>query len=248
MRYPVLNASDATLFLKSRGAESPVGVQQVVRSRGNGPDLDEWFVADLRAELAVIRKRFPLELKKGSRHGAEFESAASEIVHRRIPPVPEVQADPDFWTWLAVVHFADLIEWRYGSGEAPADLPNYGIGSRSENLLYRLWLRGDLGLDETSSDKYHLSRRGDVDFWRSHVFRQSYANAKIFARALVKFQFPDEHPDEPRLKISEIRELVKRLRRARTNLLVEMLDEDSALTLIRDELGALSSEEVTAST
>jgi len=246
MRYPVLKASDAALFLRARGTETQLDVHQFVRTRGNGADFDDSFVTDLRADLSRIRARFPADLKKRSALGAEFESAASEAVHKRFPVAPEFLADPDFWTWLAVVNFSDLIEWRYGTSGSAADLPNYGIGSRSENLLYRLWLRGDLGLDDTAADKYHLSRRGDIDFWRSHLFRQSYGNARTFARAFIRFQFPDDKPEEPRLKISVIRELVKRLRRARANLVFEILDEERSSELIRDELAALPGEQAAA--
>lgn len=131
----------------------------------------------------------------------------------------------------------------YGHVNEPASkdtgLPNYGIGARSENLLYRLWLRADLVLDEQSGDRYHLAKRGQIDFYRSHLFRQGYANARNFARALLRFQYPSDDAAAPRLKVDDIRELVKRLRRLRANLFLEILDEKECRKVIEDEAGRL---------
>src|SRR6185312_5879467 len=109
--------------------------------------------------------------------------------------------DADFWLWLSIAHFGEIVEWRYGNPEHGTTIANYGIGTRSENLLYRLWLRADLVLDEQSKDKYHLCRRGQIDFYRSHLFRQGYANVKNFARALLRFQYPHSDAAAPNLKI-----------------------------------------------
>jgi hypothetical protein len=246
MRYPILTSNDARQYLQAKKAGTPSEVQHLVRMRGDGPELDTTFVERLAAEIASLRRGLPSEIKKGSPVGTQFESAAAEVVHRMIPSSAEIQADQEFWIWLAVVHFASLIEWRYGAEGTVADLRNYGIGSAIENFLYRLWLRADLGLDEAAVDKYHLSRRGDIDFWRSHLFRQGYANAKTFAKALIRFQYPDGSPQTPRLKISAIRELVKRLRRARANLVFEILDESTSMRLINAELAAIVEPEVAA--
>jgi hypothetical protein len=141
---------------------------------------------------------------------------------------------------LAVTHFGDLIEWRYGNKEGGSDLKNYGIGAPIENFLYRLWLRAEIAYDHGAPDPYHLVGLGDVDFWRSHIFRQSYSCARQFARALVKFQFPGAPEDRARLKIKQIRELAKRLSAARTNLLVEIMDPDRAARFIEGEWSKLA--------
>jgi hypothetical protein len=206
----------------------------MVRHRGEGAELDTQFVHRLRAQLSKVRAKYPAELKRNSVEGNRFEAEAAPIVHIHVPNQPETLADPGFWIWLAVVHFPEIIEWRYGNPDAGASVANYGVGARSENLIYRLWLRADLVLDENAKNPYHLAAAGQVDFWRSHLFRQGYANARDFARALLKFQYP--HSDStPKLKIDEIRELVKRLRRLRSNLFLELLDESECLDVIKRE-------------
>jgi hypothetical protein len=114
---------------------------------------------------------------------------------------------------------------------------NYGVGARSENLLYRLWLRAELVLDEQAADRYHLCDHGQIDFYRSHLFRQGYANARNFARALLRFQYPNKtDATQPFLKVDKIRDLVKRLRRLRSNLFMEILDEVECRKVIEDEV------------
>jgi hypothetical protein len=101
--------------------------------------------------------------------------------------------------------------------------------------MYRLWLRAELVLDAQAEDRYHLAYAGQIDFYRSHLFRQGYANARNFARALLRYQYPNADLAEPRLKTLEIRELVKRLRRMRCNLFLEILDEGDCLSVIEAE-------------
>jgi hypothetical protein len=248
MRYPVISTSDARRYLAARREGAKVPVESIVRIKGEALELDKGFVEAMRAELGQIRSRFPGTPKKGGDDAAGFEAAASEAVHRLMPPCVEAVADRDFWLWLALAHFSDLVEWRYGNREGGVDWKNYGIGASGENLLYRLWLRGELGLDENARDRYDLARRGEIDFWRSHLFRQGYANTRTFARALIRFQYPDGNQVRPKLRIGAIRELVKRLRRLRANLVTEILDELAALRLIEAEAAALAQANASAST
>jgi hypothetical protein len=182
--------------------------------------------------------KFPDGLKN-QRHDNRFEADAARLIHSIVPNRAEVIADPDFWLWLAVAHFTGLIEWRYRNPAGGTPLANYGIGARNENLLFRLWLRADLVFDEGARDPYHLCRGGQIDFYRSHLIRQSYANARNFSRALIRFQYPNQD-DQPTLKVQDIRELVKRLRRLRTNLFLEVLEEAECKNVIETEAQLLA--------
>lgn len=237
MRYPVMTTSDATAYLNSKRAGSPLDLERLVKTRGDGDELHVAFVGELRADLVTLKAKYGDEGMKSQKSANQFEADAARAIHERVNAPAEVLADADFWLWLAVAHFGDVVEWRYGNPEKGTGLPNYGIGARSENLMYRLWLRADLVFDEHSDDRYHLSRRGQIDFYRSHLFRQGYANARNFARALLRFQYPHDDTTAPRLKVDQIRELVKRLRRLRANLFMEILDEKECRSVIEDEAG-----------
>ena len=111
------------------------------------------FQPKLRPRLAVV---------------ADVNAAAAERARDRFgfgratADWRELVSDPEFWIWLALMHFNDLIEWRYDAQQQGADSRNYGVGAAGETFLYRLWLRAELGYDESSSDRYLLVRRGDI--------------------------------------------------------------------------------------
>jgi hypothetical protein len=235
MRYSVLTSSDASIYLQAKRSGNPIDLDRLSKTRGEGTDLSTEFVNDLIPALAELRRKYPDASKKGAASANLFEAEAAKVIHERIVAPPEILADPDFWLWVAVRHFGDTIEWRYGSPAAGTHLSNYGIGSRSENLMFRLWLRAELVLDERASDRYHLCRRGQIDFYRSHLFRQGYANVRNFARALLRFQYPNDDVTSPYLKVDQIRELVKRLRRLRANLFLEILEEEECREVIDGE-------------
>lgn len=237
MRYPIMATADASVYLASKRTGNPVDLDRLVKSRGDGEELDQTFINDLVADLAALKAKYPADGMKSQKYANQFEGEAARVIHEHIQLPPEIVADADFWLWLAIVHFSDIVEWRYGNPEHGTGLANYGVGARSENLIYRLWLRADLVLDDDADDRYHLCQRGQIDFYRSHLFRQGYANARNFARALIRFQYPNGDTTAPHLKVDQIRELVKRLRRLRANLFLEILDETECRKIIEDEAG-----------
>ena len=239
MRYPTMTASDANTYLVAHRNGVAMDAESLVRIKGAGSDLDQSFVVSLREALGSLRAGWP-DGFKNDRERNVFEGKASRLVHSIVPADSEMLCDPEFWIWLGVVHFPDVVEWRYGNPEGGTKLANYGVGSRTENLLYRLWMRAELVLDESAKDRYHLADAGQIDFYRSHLFRQGYANARNFARALLRFQYPNADPAAPKLKIVEIRDLVKRLRRMRSNLFLEILPEEECRAVIEAEAAVVA--------
>jgi hypothetical protein len=233
MRYPSMSAPDAGVYLTAKRNGAPIDADGLLKFKGSGAEFDDAFVEELRAEFSALQAKWPEGLKNDAERN-RFEGASARLIHSTAPHETEVLGDPEFWIWLAVVCFSDLVEWRYGNKQVGTKPANYGIGSRTENLLYRLWLRAELVLDEEHDDRYHLVDAGQIDFYRSHLFRQGYANARTFARALLRFQYP-KADSVPNLKILEIRELVKRLRRLRANLFLEILPEEECRAVIESE-------------
>lgn len=233
MRYPTMTAPDAGSYLTAQRNGAAADAETLTKFKGSGEEFDEGFVDEMRSEVGSLMALSPNGLKNDAERN-KFEGAAARLVHSLAPDDAEILSDPEFWIWLAVVCFPDVVEWRYGSKQGGTKPANYGIGSRTENLLYRLWLRAELVLDEQHEDPYHLVDAGQIDFYRSHLFRQGYANARTFARALLRFQYPKADA-APKLKILEIRELVKRLRRLRANLFFEILPEEECRAVIETE-------------
>jgi hypothetical protein len=211
--------------------------EHTYENRGHGSELS---LDELTSQLSEIKSRYPDVLGPRDPTGGKFEAEACGIMHRTIPFDVEMLADHDFWTWMAVSQFNELVDWRHGGKERPAAPANFGIGKREENLLYRMWLRADIGYDPSRSNPYELACRGDQDFWRSHVLRQGYGKCRSLVRALIQYQFPDDS-GKSTLKIPGIRELAKRLRRLHATLLFECLDEVNARQLVEREAEAAKS-------
>lgn len=237
-RYPVLHQEDAKHYLSARDAGEQVFVDDIRQWAGSGEDFPTATINTLRDGLSKLRKKYPVTLRSRDPEGGRFESEACVVVHKSLVNVDRrALADHDFWTYLAV-EFADIVEWRFGSNGKASQLRNYGIGARSENLLFRLWLRADMGR-EPGSDPYDLARSGDQDLWRSHLLRQNFANARCVARSLLRLQtgklVVSSRPakrlvggDDP----AGVRTLAKRLRRIRANVVFEYLSAKQADALV----------------
>lgn len=234
MRYVALKTDYAMVTLEALRRGEPVDEQRVLVFRGSGDDVEP-AVTRLAQVLNGIKAKYPRRLGRRDPAGGQFEAEACSEVHRALRFDPQTLGDYEWWTWLAVFHFRELVDWRHGGETGRAAPANFGIGNGSENLLYRMWLRADSGYDPTRSDPYELARRGDQDFWRSHVFRTAYGRCRSLVRSLILYQFPDGSSREPTLRTIEIRELAKRLRRLHANIFYEYLDTDSAYKLVSAE-------------
>jgi len=231
-KYFVMAGGDALRYLSRRDTEEATDLREFQRTRGEGADfVDPASITRLVTDLSNLKNEFPDRLRRRDQEGGRFEQRACEIVHRCLSGYPrEVLADMDFWTWLAVAKLSSLVEWRFGTEGRQVKPENYGIGKRVENMLFRLWLRADLVKEENTKDPYELARTGDQDLWRSHIIRQGYANARTITKALLRLQAGRLRAK--RLNIDGIRELAKRLRRLRANVVFEYLTAEQAESLI----------------
>lgn len=232
-----MDSSKAQRFLQLRREHNEQPLENFVETRGMGFDYPMDRIHKLRSELLALKSKYPSELKQRDENGGRFEAEACAIVHRCLPLDPQVFADPGFWTWLAVTHLSDIVEWRHGGTDRVAALPNYGIGNRIESLIFRMWLRADLVFDSNADDPYWLAKRGDQDLWRSHILRQGYASVRDLAKSLINFQC---EKNGNRLTTDGIRELAKRIRRLRANIMFEFLNTGQLTDILTQQATGLA--------
>lgn len=239
--YPVISGADASTYLRSlEDGDESVALQDWVKTRGSGDPIDISVTEELFAQLQSLRNKYPQVLRHRDPLGGDFEAKACPYVHRALSSLPRrVLADHEFWIWLAVSPFFSIVTWRFGAAVV-AQPKNYGVGGRLENMLYRLWLRGEIGL-RTGADPYELSSSGDQDLWRSHLLRQGYANARVIAHAILLLQLGNLMVNGkcvPRLvggdEADGVRMLAKRIRRLRSNHFLEYLSAPEAEMLIAE--------------
>ena len=100
-------------------------------------------------------------------------------------------------------------------------------------------MRGEIAYDDNLDDSYELAARGGMDFWTSGIIRRLYAGSRPFARALIRFQFPEAGAFRGReyrpqtLGTDAVRELYKRLRHFQAFVAFSTLDEAEAVELIK---------------
>jgi hypothetical protein len=237
--YPIVQADDAVQYLKARQGDEAVDLTEIIQVAGTGEPMSQAPLESLKEQLSLLRGNFPEKLRAKDPQGGRFESEACGIVHYYLSMVDRhVRADHGFWTWLAVAYLPDIVEWRFGAIGKPAQYANYGIGTRTENMFFRLWLRAELG-KLTGPDPYALAKLGDQDLWRSHLLRQGYANARNVVHSVLKLQSGKLSSgnkiasklvggDEP----NGIRMLAKRLRRMRANIIFEYLTPQQSDALV----------------
>lgn len=239
-QYPVMYAEDAFRYLKSRREDGNVQLEDIRRKAGEGEAVPSGPLEELRAKLLKLKAKYPVKLRAKDPAGGRFEGEACGIVHTCLSGLDRhALGDQDFWTWLATDYLSDILEWRFGSDGRPAEHKNYGIGSRTENMFFRLWLRADL-VKMAGPNPYELAKLGDQELWRSHILRQSYAAARSVVFALLKLQTGKLSVDGKTAKSlysgddknEGIRALAKRLKRMRANILFEYLTPQQADALV----------------
>ena len=226
-----------TYIEETRRGNNPT-LDKIIHTRGKGDLYPEKCIKELREDLIKLKAKYPAEIKQRDEKGGDFEAEACSLVHKHLTYSPAVFADHDFWLWMTLKYFIDIIEWRHGGQDREAALANYGFGNRSENLIFRMWLRADIGYEKNSNDPYELAKRGNQDFWRSHILRQSYGNVRKLAKSLIKFQCLDN--GSYALKTKEIRELAKIIKRLRANIMFEFMDITNIDNIISDQASKLT--------
>ena len=81
MRYPVMTTSDAMAYLNSKRASSPLDLDRLVKSRGDGDELKLAFVGELLTDLASLKAKYGVDGMKSQKSANQFESEAARAIH-----------------------------------------------------------------------------------------------------------------------------------------------------------------------
>ena len=176
--------------------------------------------------------------ERGDVNDQQFDRAACKILHHELNIPPNLAASDDFWRWLAVERFYDVIEARHSRRSSVARLMNFGIdGPPTSNRLRILWLRADIVYDATSEEPYHLATRmSPTDFWESGIIRHRYGWSRNLARLMTQFQYPDPESGTGTLHLTHengIRMLYKRLKRMHSTIAFEYLEDSELLDILK---------------
>ena len=233
--YPVLLEGDAKRLVDSglTGGALREAAREATHFRGHGPMIDTSIVTGLAADLRALRQAPADRSSRRAERWDEFEISACRVVHERLSPFDRhVLGDLGFWSWLAVAELNEIVFWRYAdtTGEA-FDGKNFGIGDPEENLIYRLWLQGEIGHTPGTDNPYELAEVTGRDLWRSQIFRRNYDACRSVARAFLRLQSGRLAPYR-RLDRDASRKLAKDLNELRKDTFFELLADEEADRLV----------------
>lgn len=252
MKFKILSNEKALELLGKLKASPDHQIGDFETSAGAGDPLEGAVLHKLRNDL--------MSLFTNPSDDKTFDSRACVLIHGALPRDEELLSSDGFWRWLALGPLRDVVLRRFGAlglwkdDEESLSIPpqNFGVGStarqRAECYPYKLWLRAELAHTD-GTDPYRYARRGDVDFWTSHIHRQSYTTNRALCSALIRFQFPDELGGKPRLlsgtedvakKRLGIRTLAKRIRALQATYELTLLEQMELDALILEQANGLT--------
>ncbi len=244
MKYKIIDMDKAPEIAREKLAGKTGSFAEHEREIGTGSPLSETVLTSIATD---IRKHMKAIEKRGEDR-EDLDALAFDIIHKKLPPDPDMLGDGRFWARFALVFLFDVVVWRFpGKGAAGFNIENLGIGKsvrrQAENYLYKLWVRGELCRIEKAKDPYQLGRLGSIDFWTSHIHRQSFSNCRNVALEIIRFQYPPKLKGRPYLlpsvedvaaKKRGIRTLVKRVRRVWATVEYTLLESNEIQELLKD--------------
>jgi hypothetical protein len=241
MSYPIISKEDGTKLLSAHRNKADAYLPARY-SANEGQGDSEVAGVNFTQLHKELKQLLVGPVPKGEKRDAFFEMKACSVVHQSLAGLSAAAAsDPRFWIWLTFAvcnrEFLHLVELRMPSkgGNPPAEA-NYGITSRAnihEGLYARLWWRGYRFFDSRQTNPYELAERGDIDFWRSHIIRQSFSYSDSMAHAFIRFMLP-QHGVASGLDTAYVRAVAKKLKARHASCVFEALTEDECLSILQD--------------
>lgn len=233
MTYPALSKAETEKYVAGRREETLTQNDLHAEQRGHESEGDYEEVIDLLDSLLDEWKTLDLNKVKSDQAKDSVEGRYAVLLHKSFHTLPgSVLSDRDFWRYCAA-HLFELVEWRNGIG---CSLDNYAAKTAStvrECMPHRMFDRANIaykgGLAVGDKDPYALAKFGASDVWRSHILRVLNGNAPIVAHEILA------DVKKGSLKTDIVRPFVRNVRRARANMLFELLDIQHARDLVARE-------------
>jgi len=265
MMYPALTITKAQEFMLAKqksGETSSLDQDAYVDIRGVGKDIAD-ILDSLKEEidnLIVAKSEFNKDIDKELRplvhqylNGLDEEILADRDFWRYLSTIK-------FHNLVLLRHpktnksSNEEISDDLANSKFDGNWNNYGAlrTDVKESLIYRLYLAANLSYDAgNKKDPYHLARIHDVDLWQSHIVRvMSGDNSKYVKALVIWFKNRDSwYKDNKRASEIEklfgnygnnprtrhLRDLVKRVRRLRSNIVHEFLSDAEINELVNVE-------------
>jgi hypothetical protein len=231
MSYPIITLHTMQVYVSSRRDGSGLVNKPEATVRGTGDDSFEKIRKDVLAILDEWKKSLKTIGENVNKKEALEGELSAELFRALMNLRVSILTDPDFWRFLSCHYFYDFIEWRDGKDCA---LASFGANANAVNfdcVPYRMFNRGLIafGISEDEDDLSYAEVPG-TDLWRSHILRVMNSLSVTMTQAIL------DRAIDKKLPTAVVREVVKRLRKNRANILFEVLTYDEALEMLDDEI------------
>ena len=236
MSYKILSASNATITV------------EVQREGGNlDPSLltlvhgEDDFQGVINAAVLSLEDAWRSQIQHHSgKHSEtksaklkkdEIEGALSVLLFSHLKDLPpQVLTDPGLWRYLGTWCLFDFIAWRDGE---KCKLESFGAGSKTPTWAcapLRMFVRAKICAEGNAEDWESLCRVAGTDLWRSHILRVKTGNSPLVAKELVRAWQQGE------VNTASVREVAKGLKRVRSNIVFEFLDDKQSRSIVGSEI------------
>ena len=248
VRYPVVRLVEAQRYVLKRQS-GELGVDDRPEFEEEGSSGDESVlpvVNELVQRMTDLYQSSKVRFTSGLARD-RFEGSMAVQLHERLRDFPaRVLTDDDFWRYVAVRGLYEFISWRDGQSSGSPALASFGASGPRVNydcVPFRMFVRADIAAivaegARNDLDAMDISSVAGTDLWRSHILRSQSSFSPAYVRLLL------EHHERGDLPASVVRDLAKRVKRVRSNVLIEALGpEETQVMFDREFLAASGAEE-----
>lgn len=196
-------------------------------------------IADAPLQLLNRKlERLVVELdESGPKHMGKrrqlMDQQAAPLVFQTLNNLPvAILNDFDFWRFAAVETMYDVVDWRYpkDNGARWGANPTQSI----RTITYAWFVRGQLCESFTEEELQIVNKVGDIDIWTSHVIAVLHGSSSAimfeYFKKCVEWQTASGGWNKwGRLAF---RDLAKQLQALRSNFVFDVIDHDSAASIV----------------
>ena len=242
VRYPVVRLVEAQRYVLRRQS-GELGVEDLPEFEeegGQGAESMLAVVKELTDRLTELHVSAKARFTSGPARDT-FEGSLAVQLHEALSGLPpHVLTDDDFWRYLSVRGLYEFIAWRDGQGSGSPALASFGASGPRVNydcVPFRMFVRADISsivaeAGAAELDAFQISSIAGTDVWRSHILRSQSSFSSHYVRMLL------EHLERKLLPSTVVRDLAKRVKRVRSNVLIEALNMDETAAVFDREFRA----------
>jgi hypothetical protein len=168
---------------------------------------------------------------------AQFDRAATRILHSQLRISPSEASHPGGWAFLGCVLAPQVVRWRF-PGQRGGQTPTerfLGANRGLRNTFGRLWWRAELLVEPDAPDPYELVLSLGEDELVQITERPTLSGDRRVAREIAK-ALGNFHGSTSPPRMEVMRELAKRLRRRSALLELRAISDDSLRNVVMSEL------------